>query len=213
MPLTMPDSLKARLILRQSEGQKLQLNIASSVGFAIAGNLSEKKASCLQFWGRKWLRQFYGRLENMRSFCRKTYVHKIPRFRGGYFGLGGGECRFYFYGRGDFSQFEHRSTLFSGVCVCVCRTVSEYCSVRVSHVGLSTKFGSEQKRPGAKGPPEFVPESPLQKGVFGSHIFSNPRPALASSNLAVKTGKREITKPPQPYSEHLRTVLGQKYAP
>ena len=27
----------------------------------------------------------------MLSFCRKTYVHKIPRFRGGgYFGFGGG---------------------------------------------------------------------------------------------------------------------------
>ena len=24
-------------------------------------------------------------------------------------------------------------------------------------------FGSKQKRPGAKGPPEFVPESPLKK--------------------------------------------------
>ena len=39
----------------------------------------------------------------MRSFCRKTHVHKIPRFGGG-FG-GGGECRFYFYGREDFSEF------------------------------------------------------------------------------------------------------------
>ena len=28
----------------------------------------------------------------MRSFCRKTYVHKILRFKGGvYFGFGGGE--------------------------------------------------------------------------------------------------------------------------
>ena len=34
----------------------------------------------------------------MRSFCRKTHVHKIPRFRGG------GKCRFYFYGREDFSE-------------------------------------------------------------------------------------------------------------
>ena len=34
------------------------------------------------------------------------HVHKIPRFGGGgELGLGGGrECRFYFYGRGDFSQ-------------------------------------------------------------------------------------------------------------
>ena len=36
----------------------------------------------------------------------KTHVHNIPRFRGGgYFGFGGGggKCRFYFYGRADFS--------------------------------------------------------------------------------------------------------------
>ena len=43
----------------------------------------------------------------MRSFCRKTSVHKISRFGGGGgilgFG-GGGECRFYFYGRADFSE-------------------------------------------------------------------------------------------------------------
>ena len=36
----------------------------------------------------------------MRSFCRKTYVHKIPRFRGGYFGFagGGGSADFIFMG-------------------------------------------------------------------------------------------------------------------
>ena len=34
------------------------------------------------------------------------------------------------------------------------------------------QIGSKQKRSGAKGPPEFVPESPLHKGVFGSHLFS-----------------------------------------
>ena len=47
--------------------------------------------------------------EKMRSFCRKTYVHKIPRFRGagGILGLGGGgKCRFYFYGRRDFSDLQ-----------------------------------------------------------------------------------------------------------
>ena len=40
----------------------------------------------------------------MRPFCRKSYVHKIPRFRGGVFWVlgGGGKCRFYFYGRDDF---------------------------------------------------------------------------------------------------------------
>ena len=66
-----------------------------------------RKIVCPQFWGQKWLRQFYGGLEKMRPFCRKNHVHKIPRFRGGgYFGFGGGggECRFYFYGREDFSE-------------------------------------------------------------------------------------------------------------
>ena len=33
------------------------------------------------------------------------HVRKIRRFGGGILGLGGGECRFYFYGRGDFSEF------------------------------------------------------------------------------------------------------------
>ena len=49
----------------------------------------------------------------MRSFLQeKTHVHKIPRFRGGgYFGFwGGGECRFYFYGRADFSFKAHCKT-------------------------------------------------------------------------------------------------------
>ena len=38
----------------------------------------------------------------MRSFCRKNHVRKIPFFFGGVWG--GGECRFYFYGRADFSE-------------------------------------------------------------------------------------------------------------
>ena len=41
----------------------------------------------------------------MRPFCRKNHVHKIPRFRGGYFGFWGGEgkCRFLFlWARGFF---------------------------------------------------------------------------------------------------------------
>ena len=32
-------------------------------------------------------------------------------------------------------------------------------------------IGSEQKRPGANRPPEFVPESPLQKGFFWESYF------------------------------------------
>ena len=35
----------------------------------------------------------------------ESHVHKIPRFRGHFgFFLGGGKCRFYFYGREDFSD-------------------------------------------------------------------------------------------------------------
>ena len=51
----------------------------------------------------------YGCLEKLRSLCRKTcHVHKIPRFRGGGGILGwGGKCRFYFYGRGDFSDYKN----------------------------------------------------------------------------------------------------------
>ena len=77
------------------------------------------KFFCPQFWGRKWLRQFYGRLEKCTLSAGKTQVHKIPRFGGGGvlgFGGAGGECRFYFYGREDFSDFllmvEDRFVLF-----------------------------------------------------------------------------------------------------
>ena len=45
----------------------------------------------------------YGRLEKCVLSAGKTHVRKIPPFRGGG-GLGGGECRFYFYGREDFSE-------------------------------------------------------------------------------------------------------------
>ena len=38
----------------------------------------------------------------MRSFCRKTHVHKIPRFWGGF--VGGGSADFIFYGREGFSD-------------------------------------------------------------------------------------------------------------
>ena len=40
----------------------------------------------------------------MRSFCRKTHVHKIPRFGFFFFFGGGGSVDFIFYGREDFSD-------------------------------------------------------------------------------------------------------------
>ena len=53
---------------------------------------------CPQFWGRKWARQFYGRLEKcVLSAGKKTHVHKTPRFRF-FFGGGGGSADFIFMG-------------------------------------------------------------------------------------------------------------------
>ena len=67
---------------------------------------------CPQFWGRKWVRQFYGRLEFLLSFCRKTSTSIKSLVLGGggivgFFG-GGGEGRLYFFGRGDFSDSERQ---------------------------------------------------------------------------------------------------------
>ena len=52
----------------------------------------------------------------MPSFCRKNHVRKIPLFGGGgVWGGGGGECRFYFYGRADFSELcSNSETLRTG---------------------------------------------------------------------------------------------------
>ena len=56
---------------------------------------------------------FYRRLEFLLSFCcRKTSMTiKFLVLGGGYFGFlgGGGECGFYFCGRGDFSEHERFS--------------------------------------------------------------------------------------------------------
>ena len=62
------------------------------------------------------MRQFYGRLEKCVLSAGKSHVHKIPRLRGGgylgfFFGGAGGECRFYFYGREDFSERKTASDL------------------------------------------------------------------------------------------------------
>ena len=49
------------------------------------------------------MRQFYGRLEKSVLSAGKSHVHKIPRFRGGYFGFGGGgRADFIFMGAGIF---------------------------------------------------------------------------------------------------------------
>ena len=50
------------------------------------------------------MRQFYGHLEKMRSFCRKNHVRKIPLFWGGFLG-GGGSADFIFMGARIFLKF------------------------------------------------------------------------------------------------------------
>ena len=66
-------------------------------------------------------------------------MHKIPRFGGGDFGLGGGEeCRFYFYGRGDFSD------LSSFCCFC------EFCGHLGIYEKIDSKFSRSIQRPGPK---------------------------------------------------------------
>ena len=48
----------------------------------------------------------------MRSFCRKTNVHKIPRFRGGgYFGFWGGSADFIFMGARIFENYDAHGLL------------------------------------------------------------------------------------------------------
>ena len=48
--------------------------------------------------------QFYGRLEKCVLSAGKTMSIKFLVLGEGYFGFGGGKCRFYFYGREDFSD-------------------------------------------------------------------------------------------------------------
>ena len=57
----------------------------------------------------------------------KSHVHKIPRFLGGgILGFGeGGECRFYYYGRGDFSDTTRKLIQKQLKCVSVCVSVIE----------------------------------------------------------------------------------------
>ena len=58
------------------------------------------------------MRQFYGRLEKKRPFCRKNHVHKIPRFRGGgilgFLG-GGGVPILFLWARGFLWEKQPRS--------------------------------------------------------------------------------------------------------
>ena len=64
-----------------------------------------RKIFCPQFWGWKWLRQFYGRLKNAFFLQEKAMSIKfLVLGGGGIWVFFGGECRFYFYGREDFSE-------------------------------------------------------------------------------------------------------------
>ena len=62
--------------------------------------------------GRKWLRQFHGRLAFLASFCKENpHAHKNPPFRGGFWGFlegGGGSANFIFMGVGILSELRVR---------------------------------------------------------------------------------------------------------
>ena len=66
-----------------------------------------RKIFCPQFWGRKWLRQFYGRLEKCVLSAGKPMSIKFLLLGGGVFWVSG--CQFYFYGRKDFSEHMTRA--------------------------------------------------------------------------------------------------------
>ena len=52
----------------------------------------------------------------MRPFCRKSHVHKIPRFRGGYFGFfWGGSADFIFMGARIFLTNNQSNHVKSGL--------------------------------------------------------------------------------------------------
>ena len=73
-----------------------------------------RKIFCPQFWGRKLLRQFYGRQKKCALSAGKTMSIQFRVLgEGGEFGvLGWGECRFYFNGREDF--FSKKSQIRGG---------------------------------------------------------------------------------------------------
>ena len=66
-----------------------------------------RKIFCPHFWGRKWLRQFYGRLEKCVLSAGKTMPIKFLVLGGGgyfgFFGVGGGSADFIFMGARIFS--------------------------------------------------------------------------------------------------------------
>ena len=69
----------------------------------IQKNPRVRKIFCLQFWGRKWLHQFMGAWKNAFFLQEKKPMSiKFLLLGGGVWG--GGECRFNFIGREDFSD-------------------------------------------------------------------------------------------------------------
>ena len=87
-----------------------------------------------------------------------------------------------FFDKIEAGEFTCYFTNYFGYCKAILQSLNIW---SLSNVHLCVQLGNDSasgtekkhlklltKRPGAKGLPEFVPESPLQKGVFESHIFS-----------------------------------------
>ena len=74
--------------LRQSVPQNGRVHL---LGIDITQNNPRvRKILCPQFWGRKWLREFYGRPENAFFLQEKAMSIKFLVLGGVYFGFGGG---------------------------------------------------------------------------------------------------------------------------
>ena len=84
----------------------LLFSASDSMQLEITKKPRVRKIFCTQFWGRKWLREFYGRLECLRSFCRNTSMPINFLLLGGrvywVLGGGGGSADFIFMGAGIF---------------------------------------------------------------------------------------------------------------
>ena len=68
--------------------------------FNVQKNPRVRKNFCLQFWGRKWVRQFYGHLEKCVLSAGETMSVKFPFFGGGF--AGGGVPILFLWARGFF---------------------------------------------------------------------------------------------------------------
>ena len=134
------------------------------------------------------MRQFYGRLENAFFLQEKRiFSIKFLVLGGGYFGcLGGGECRFYFYGRADFSETSVLPVLPQKLIVVFYFSQGNLAGFFLDRANGSGGFGSQT----AAGPPPRPLITP-EKEPLGTVTSSHKRLTLQalSSSLNASAAK------------------------